>query len=267
MGGEAKRRKEKIFREHPVCCYCGGNTPATTIDHMPPSVFFYRKHRPKGLELPACERCNHGTSKDEQIVAMISRMDPVDSSDKYHRETKLIMQAVASNHPTLFKSLFSSEEERYDFVEKQLGMTPDRDYDVSKVPLMKVDGPELTHSMMTFGRKLTCAIHYYCTRQIIPPTGTLSVIWRSNIQISEGAIPESFLSLLGPAQTLKQGTFSVEDQFAVRTAHSSDGKLSMFFAKFRSVFAIIGMVNCTPSDGFLETIDESVFRPFSWGTS
>jgi len=51
--GEAKRRRklrEKILEANPMCIYCGGVTPAKTVEHIPAKIVFNRKQRPKGLD-------------------------------------------------------------------------------------------------------------------------------------------------------------------------------------------------------------------------
>jgi hypothetical protein len=42
----AKKWKRDFFENHPNCCFCGGTTAATTIDHIPSIQLFSLK---KGL--------------------------------------------------------------------------------------------------------------------------------------------------------------------------------------------------------------------------
>jgi hypothetical protein len=62
-----------FLKQHPNCCFCGGKTPASTIDHQPARIVFPDKHRPKGLEFPACANCNRQTSADEALLAFVCR--------------------------------------------------------------------------------------------------------------------------------------------------------------------------------------------------
>ncbi len=62
-----------FLRDHPVCCFCGGTEAAVTIDHQPPKILFPKKHRPKGLEFPACKVCQEQTRGDEPVVSLIAR--------------------------------------------------------------------------------------------------------------------------------------------------------------------------------------------------
>jgi len=72
MGDRARRRRE-FLKKHPLCCFCGGTTPATTIDHVPSRQLFNNKGWPEGYEFPACELCNGAARDAEQVVAMLAR--------------------------------------------------------------------------------------------------------------------------------------------------------------------------------------------------
>jgi hypothetical protein len=63
----------EFLKQHPMCCFCGGQTPASEIDHQPARIIFPDKHRPKGLEFPACADCNRQTSADEALLAFVCR--------------------------------------------------------------------------------------------------------------------------------------------------------------------------------------------------
>jgi hypothetical protein len=67
----AKRKlttTQKLVKTHPWCCFCGGSEAAVSLDHQPARIIFPDKHRPKGLEFPACAVCNNQTSPDEALV-------------------------------------------------------------------------------------------------------------------------------------------------------------------------------------------------------
>jgi len=66
---EKKRRLVSFKKKHPFCCLCGGEIPTQTIEHAPPKIMFWDKQRWPGLEVPACQRCNHGSSQSDQLAA------------------------------------------------------------------------------------------------------------------------------------------------------------------------------------------------------
>ena len=81
MGEAARKRRahrDKLV-SYPHCIYCGAT--AETIEHMPPTVIFRRKDRPKGLEFPSCKQCNNGTSHSDLVAATLGRAYPPDPND------------------------------------------------------------------------------------------------------------------------------------------------------------------------------------------
>jgi hypothetical protein len=57
-----------------VCIFCGGATPASTIDHQPARSFFDAKLAPEGYEFPACEPCNKKSKDQEHVLTTLVRL-------------------------------------------------------------------------------------------------------------------------------------------------------------------------------------------------
>ena len=75
--GKARRRAhERLLADHPVCIYCAGTNPASTIEHMPPIIMFNQRQRPKGLEFPTCKECNNGTRLTDLVASLLGRVYP-----------------------------------------------------------------------------------------------------------------------------------------------------------------------------------------------
>jgi hypothetical protein len=75
--GEQKaklRAFETFLVDHPWCCFCGGAAQSETIDHLATKITFPNRSRPKGLEFPACKRCNSQTKSEEALLALVCRM-------------------------------------------------------------------------------------------------------------------------------------------------------------------------------------------------
>ena len=259
--GESKRRRILFFGEHPLCCYCGGNTPIQTIDHMPPRILFDGKLRPDDLTFPSCQKCNSDTSQDEQIVALIARSAYGQSKENYD-EVAAIMRGVANNAAGLLEAMRPSLRDKRNFM-KKLGLEPGRDGPASEVPIMKIDDTRINKAFSTFARKLACSLHYRHTGLIIPSEGAIAVQWRTSMQVHDNAIPDSFLEMLGAPQTLRQGSFEVANQFTYRHACSPDGLLSAYLASLRNQIAVIGLVHCAPhGEEMFKQNDVDVFNPF-----
>ncbi|MEP3844284.1 MAG: hypothetical protein ABJM43_02905 [Paracoccaceae bacterium] len=71
MGAKA-RRLARFKQSHPNCCLRGGEVPMETIEHTPPKAMFFGSLRPKGLEVPACRRCNNGSSQQDQFATLLA---------------------------------------------------------------------------------------------------------------------------------------------------------------------------------------------------
>ena len=99
--GQAKIRqynRTKFLQEHPLCVYCGD--VAVTIDHCPPRCFFERRRWPETYEFPACDPCNQGAKREEQVLAVIVRLRLVENENEIRRDELWdLIQGVKNNNP------------------------------------------------------------------------------------------------------------------------------------------------------------------------
>jgi hypothetical protein len=59
-----------MLAEQPWCIYCGGATPGSSVDHMPPIAVCDDKLRPVGMEFIACKKCHDGSRKPDQVAGL-----------------------------------------------------------------------------------------------------------------------------------------------------------------------------------------------------
>jgi hypothetical protein len=232
--GEAKRKRrahETVLRNCPVCIYCGGVKPATTVEHMPPAVMFWRKHRPKGLEFAACAECNTGSSHADLVAAMVSRMLPDPPSGVGQAEFGDLCQAVGNNIPGLPEEMHLTEEEQQAYGN---GLPHHL-----RTGLLRAGGPILTRYMQAFGLKAALALHFETTKRVVPPMGVVGARWFSNVERVTGNFPDTIFDHLLPARTLSQGRFEVSDQFQYSWRLRDDGAAGLYFAAFRFAFAVV----------------------------
>jgi hypothetical protein len=67
-------RKKRFLQQHPICCFCGGTRPATTLDHVPPKACFPLGFWPEEFEFPSCNLCNNGTSRHDTSFGFYSML-------------------------------------------------------------------------------------------------------------------------------------------------------------------------------------------------
>ena len=226
---------KRFLLEHPICCFCGGNTPATTRDHVPAKMIFDGKHRPKGIEVPACKQCQQFTKKHELVAALIARMFPDSSTATQKKEIKKLFRRVGKAVPGLLEELQASPKQELRIVDLKQRVK-------NAGGVLNVGGPLVNESLDVFGIKMTCALHYEETKNIIPIGRPISIRIFSNVDALDGKIPQVLLKILGPTNTLKQGKWSVSDQFEYSYPPNNTKEFSAYYATFRRSFAVLGII-------------------------
>jgi hypothetical protein len=203
-----------FLEQHPLCCFCGGARPASTIDHQPARIVFPDKRRPKGLEFPACADCNRQTSPDEALLAFVCRFTGSQRSNAvidFHR-LKDIVGSVNRAFPGLFERMKGSRtwvHERGILVRKGA---------------IDVNQPEVNLSLCRIAAKLALAI-YYQTRS----SPAVSKCW-INTQWTHSQNKDNFdhvqnLIQLAPGRaTLQMGKWNTDESFFLRY-HYENGQL------------------------------------------
>jgi hypothetical protein len=111
--GEKARRKRLFLAKDPFCCFCGGDSPATTEDHVPSRTLFTLWQWPEGYVFPACENCNSATRLAEQIFSFLSRchQDPLGQQEE--TEFNQALDALGNNHPGIIQEILPVRSMRY----------------------------------------------------------------------------------------------------------------------------------------------------------
>ena len=238
--GETKRRSKRnaVFLEkHPFCCFCGGGKPATTRDHVPSKQMFHLKRRPRGLEFPACEQCNHSTSPHELTAALLSRVANNINSKAYERELRKLILQVDKNRHGLLQELAPSWQQQYDF----------ENFRHPDIPqgwgVLNAGSPMLNQSLQIFGAKLCKALHYEHTNKVVPTSGEIYVRWFSNYDRLTGKIPDELINQLPEPGTLEQGSWNLRDQFEYSFFVYENERHGFYFMTFQKSFAISGFVS------------------------
>jgi hypothetical protein len=167
--GEAKqklRAHAAILADRPGCMYCAGQNVATTIEHMPPISMFEGRQRPKGLEFPACQPCNNGTSHSDLVAAMLSRTWPNPATDAQTGDAKRIFKGIANNLPDVVREMTIGRAGEK--LSRKRNNIP-----VDARPF-RMDGPLLTANIETFAAKMGFALHYEVRGAPVPASVKLN---------------------------------------------------------------------------------------------
>lgn len=236
--GEAKRRgklKHQVLAEYPHCIYCGGEVPATTVDHVPPVALFELRRRPRGLEFPACQACNSGGRLDELVAAMLARIYPDSHTEGASEEVRRLITAVNNNCPGLIEEMVPSFRQKKLASRSRGSFLPDSG-------VLNCRGRLLNRAIHRFAAKLGYALHFQLIGKPVPPNGAACVWWLTNYQAVKGDMPHQLLDMMGESQTLRQGSWNVGNQFRYASIGTQEGTMSAHFASFRFSFAICAFV-------------------------
>jgi hypothetical protein len=248
--GESKRKRRAhaaVLDGCPWCIYCGGDVPATTVDHVPPIIMFALRRRPKGLEFGSCESCNGGTKHADLVAAMVGRSMPDSGTEAGLAEMKSIFSAVNNNIPGLLQEMYLPRE-----LQTAAGW---REQDGG---LLRTSGPLVSSHMQTFAFKIGFSLYYELTKKVLPKTGGVVARWFSNYDRLDGTFPQTVFEHLLPPTTLRQGKFEVSDQFAYQWRLADGERMAMFLATFRHSFAVLAFA--AVDKGLLDTETKHPFE-------
>lgn len=241
------------------CIFCGGNEPATQIDHVPPKIIFANKLRPRGLEFPSCPRCNQGTRDYDQIIGFMSRVTLSSTPTHERSDIGKLVRAFRNNYPKVigdieFRRLGSLTRKR---TQRQFP-------DAASTGI--VTGPIIGAIISKFGAKLGFALHYLHTNRIVPEIGGAAVWLLTNEMLVSGGFPSALINAFPDFKSLRQGKNTAIEQFgyssvdfdAASTAHVVYFRLSfllLIYVAECDADARVGQLSCDPSE---------LHRPGSW---
>lgn len=199
---------QRMIAAQPFCIYCGGTTPASTIEHMPSRIIFDGKQRPKGLEFSACEPCNSSTRRAETVIAMLSRVYSSEDSFFDRREVRKISLSAFRNNPGLAKEMHMDQVAGL----QRLGP------DALKLPswhFVRLGGPICQGALDSFGKKLALSLHYEATRLIVPTGGAVLLKHYSNVDAFTGELPDDLMAMFGRGKRCRWGSRKLATSFDI----------------------------------------------------
>jgi hypothetical protein len=233
--GEKKNRLERFKLAYPNCCFCGGGRLTETVEHAPPRVFFRDKHRPKGLEFPACRRCNEGSSQLDQVASFVALV----ASDATRRRVKeeyigKLLQGIRNNTPEIIQ-YFGPKAKRI-YLNSRGVLQP-----MVKVP---TDRRLFDDWLDPWAAKIACALWYHHTRNILSEEQRIHISWLTNAYLIEHGVPEQLIGIEGRVNWLYQGKVCTSDQFHYKFRVDDDARIGYFLlALHESAIALAVVVD------------------------
>jgi hypothetical protein len=203
-----------FLKQHPLCCFCGGTIPASTIDHQPARIVFPDKHRPKGLEFPACADCNRQTSPEEALLAFVCRFagsQRTNAAVDFHR-LKDVVRSVSGAFPGLFARMNGHRAWLYE-----------RGVLVRKGAI-DVNQPEVNLGLCRIAAKLALAIYYQTRSSPAVSNCRISTQWTHSHNMDNFDHVQNLIQLVPAQATLQMGKWNTEDSFFLKH-HSENGQL------------------------------------------
>lgn len=246
MSKQALTTKE-FLEQNPYCCFCGGQVPATTRDHIPPKIVFENKVWPDGFEFPACAGCNSATRLFDQEFGLLSCFGGLESGPTQDElaQFQKVLRGVANNNLQLAVALrMRSNQKRREFKEKGHKIEPGITY--GEIPIIQMPPrADLAGEVIAF--KLGCALHYKHFNRILPITGKVVSAIRTNYRVITEGIPTNFISTTTLAYIPKRGGKDLSKQFAYRLALDRKAHAGFFMCKFRDSLQIEAITIEKPS--------------------
>lgn len=203
-----------FIKRHPFCCICGGTEPASTVEHLPARIVFPRKHRPKGLEFPACATCNAQTRGDDSVLAIVSQ-----ALGSVRPGVPLIDEA------TLIKAARGAQISFPGF--RLAGRQELRNVNgvIRKVGVFDVDHPTVHLSLCRLAAKFALATFYQQSQKIAGETYRINTLWAHNQNENADDIAE-ILKIFPNSSSLKQGTWDTAETVYFRHVKEGDALLT-----------------------------------------
>jgi len=241
--GEKKRKQERLEKyksKHPMCCICGGSKETETIEHAPPKVIFWDKYRLKGMEVPACKRCNNETGITDQFAAFYAIMQSPDFYREVSNENMLnyfdkILKGCLNN-VLGFSSFFTDDGK---FLVESNGIIQQQHKLVFKKEIF-------SEHLNKWAAKQAIAHWYFKYDSIFSDQGLVLVRWLTNYELmNNDRIPE-FISLFGNTDELVQGSQKSGEQFFIRHPNTKPGdNVHLMFAAYHGTAFIAAMIDNT----------------------
>jgi hypothetical protein len=230
--GERKNKLKRFLAAHPICCFCGGSNPATTIDHVPGRACFPDRVGPEGFEFPACDRCQSASRLDELAFSFYVKLSDPDDTNYRERDFKRISEGVKNNLPHLFPDVrLSANEVRRSL--KAMGLTKPSNEVAENIPVAAVPA-EVHFHILRYAWKMACAIYYREQGRIASPDHSVWATWTQGMNKAGLAALEDFIRITPLIRKGQRTNVQIGDRFGYRCNKADEPDVLAALAQFGS---------------------------------
>jgi hypothetical protein len=254
--GEAKRKRsatQKLIAQFPDCCFCGGERPSATREHMPPTSLFDAAHRPDGFVMPACSECNRGTSTADLTVALISRWGTAIGTLQEQEDHAKLAKRLLVQAPFLRDEWFSIVGRPGESLRARQHLLR-QGVNVPAEASLATIGPKTIAQLNLFAYKVVLGIYFNHFRRGLPKTGKVFAAWRTKEDFAKDGVPNIFFEMFAGYGTIAQGKWDERKTFEYRYPTKTVDGIFGCLARFRQGFFVYGF---TADD--LSLVDQADF--------
>lgn len=226
--GVGKKRTTKFLAAHPVCCFCGGEEPSTTIDHIPARSCFVGRQWPEGFEFPACAQCQNASRKDELAFSFYVRA--LDGRRADDGSMGKMLEGLANNLPEFVPDLsVSAREKRSTY--SRMGLIKPAGSIMGELPVFRIP-LQLHDVMMRYAMKIACAIFYREKGRVAPTDYCMHVAWGQAIDRKFIERSMDFIEMTPMITVGSRSNFEMGNQFIYRCNKADDPDVLALIAIF-----------------------------------
>ncbi len=257
-------RKAQFLKANPSCCFCGGEAPSVTIDHVPARSFFHERKWPEGYEFPACKLCNETTRLDELLFSLLARILPDPEAPDETGLLPELFKSIDNNFPGILEKLQPSARDVRKWLRDTGTMLP-RGVSLSEVPILKTDHPILRDAIRQTVKKLALALYYKHSGRIVPKHGRIGISFFTNTTFKPALFSDEFFNALSGMSESRRGNLKLESRFNYQYAIAPDTGFAGFLIRFPQSMAFLVIVS--PNGDLKEFTENDEFgrwivRPF-----
>ena len=231
--GQSKQRKA-TFLANKFCVFCGGTVPATTIEHAPPRVMFIKKLRPKGHEFPACNRCNNGSSQQDQVAAlMLFSTAEAFFPGRVRPDFDKAALGVANNAAAAINYIHTDAEDEI------WTNTDAAEQEILAVPVNK---RLFSQWLNAWAAKQACAMWHQQTGLIVTEEQRILVRWKTNLLDGGEKLHAKLSENLINRSRFSQGKKNFDEQFFYNFAIGDSKDYGAFWMVLHSVVGVLCII-------------------------